>query len=280
MQALRPEPLEQAGLSDALAELAARWSTTQTSARPARDSAAPRGPSPGVEVALFRVGAGGADQRRQARAAPQGRAHAVLHGRRGAAGRARRRRRLRRRRRGRDARLRPDRHAAPAGQASAARSRSSPRRATAPRSSVPCRSRRWPGRMIRLLIVDDHPVVRDGLRGMFAATRTSRWSARRPTAPRRSPCVGRLAPGRGPDGPADAGHGRRRPRSRGCAARHPGAGCSSSPPTTPTRDVLPAIEAGATGYLLKDAPRDELLRAVRARRARARRCCRRRWRPG
>jgi DNA-binding NarL/FixJ family response regulator len=29
-------------------------------------------------------------------------------------------------------------------------------------------------------------------------------------------------------------------------------------------DVLPAIEAGATGYLLKDAPRAELLRAVRA----------------
>jgi DNA-binding NarL/FixJ family response regulator len=28
--------------------------------------------------------------------------------------------------------------------------------------------------------------------------------------------------------------------------------------------VLSAIEAGATGYLLKDAPRDELLRAVRA----------------
>ena len=28
--------------------------------------------------------------------------------------------------------------------------------------------------------------------------------------------------------------------------------------------VLPAIEAGATGYLLKDAPRDDLLRAVRA----------------
>jgi DNA-binding NarL/FixJ family response regulator len=29
-------------------------------------------------------------------------------------------------------------------------------------------------------------------------------------------------------------------------------------------DVLPAIEAGATGYLLKDAPRKELIRAVRA----------------
>ena len=29
-------------------------------------------------------------------------------------------------------------------------------------------------------------------------------------------------------------------------------------------DVVPAIEAGATGYLLKDSPRDELFRAVRA----------------
>jgi len=29
-------------------------------------------------------------------------------------------------------------------------------------------------------------------------------------------------------------------------------------------DVLPAIEAGATGYLLKDAPVEDLLRAVRA----------------
>jgi DNA-binding NarL/FixJ family response regulator len=29
-------------------------------------------------------------------------------------------------------------------------------------------------------------------------------------------------------------------------------------------DVLPAIEAGATGYLLKDAPREELFRAVEA----------------
>src|SRR5204863_2599840 len=29
-------------------------------------------------------------------------------------------------------------------------------------------------------------------------------------------------------------------------------------------DVLPAIEAGATGYLLKDAPREDLFRAVEA----------------
>jgi DNA-binding NarL/FixJ family response regulator len=30
------------------------------------------------------------------------------------------------------------------------------------------------------------------------------------------------------------------------------------------KDVVPAIEAGATGYLLKDSPREELFRAVRA----------------
>jgi DNA-binding NarL/FixJ family response regulator len=29
-------------------------------------------------------------------------------------------------------------------------------------------------------------------------------------------------------------------------------------------DVVPALEAGATGYLLKDAPREELVRAIRA----------------
>jgi len=29
-------------------------------------------------------------------------------------------------------------------------------------------------------------------------------------------------------------------------------------------DILPAVEAGATGYLLKDTPREELFRAIRA----------------
>jgi DNA-binding NarL/FixJ family response regulator len=29
-------------------------------------------------------------------------------------------------------------------------------------------------------------------------------------------------------------------------------------------DVVPALEAGATGYLLKDAPREQLVRAIRA----------------
>lgn len=37
-------------------------------------------------------------------------------------------------------------------------------------------------RAISLVVVDDHPVVRDGLRGMFAAAPDSTSSARRRTA--------------------------------------------------------------------------------------------------
>ncbi|MFJ8966110.1 response regulator transcription factor [Lentzea sp. NPDC102401] len=47
--------------------------------------------------------------------------------------------------------------------------------------------------------------------------------------------------------------------------------------TTYDNDVMSAIEAGATGYLIKDALRNELVRAVRATaRGGARRCSPRR----
>lgn len=67
--------------------------------------------------------------------------------------------------------------------------------------------------MITLLIVDDHPVVRDGLRGMF-------------TGDPDFEVLGEAANG--------------------------------------GKAVVPAIEAGATGYLLKDSQQEELFRAVRA----------------
>jgi DNA-binding NarL/FixJ family response regulator len=114
--------------------------------------------------------------------------------------------------------------------------------------------------MIRLLIVDDHPIVRDGLRGVFAAEPDLT-------------VVGEAADG------AEA------VRHAGSAdvvlmdLRMPGMGgveaITRLRETCPDvrvlvlttfdtdSDVLPAIEAGATGYLLKDA-RDELLRAVRS----------------
>ena len=74
---------------------------------------------------------------------------------------------------------------------------------------------------------------------------------------------GALRPGRRPDGPADAGHGRGRPRSPSCAAAAAAGRVLVLTTYDTDSDVLPAIEAGATGYLLKDAPRDELFRAVR-----------------
>ncbi|GIJ44360.1 DNA-binding response regulator [Virgisporangium aliadipatigenens] len=117
--------------------------------------------------------------------------------------------------------------------------------------------------MIRLLIVDDHPIVRDGLRGAFAGAD-------------------------GFDVVGEAAHGGEaveralalRPDVVLMDLRMPGVDGVSAIRTLSTEapdvrvlvlttfdtdaDVLPAIEAGATGYLLKDAPVEELLRAVRA----------------
>ncbi|CAL9569240.1 Transcriptional regulatory protein LiaR [Streptomyces sp. enrichment culture] len=118
-------------------------------------------------------------------------------------------------------------------------------------------------RPITLLIVDDHPVVRDGLRGMFA------------TAPEFE-VLGEAA-----DGPTGVELARRltpdvvlmdlrMPGGGGVAAIRELArrGLSSKVLVLTTydtdSDTLPAIEAGATGYLLKDTPREDLFAAVRA----------------
>ncbi|QFZ18761.1 response regulator [Saccharothrix syringae] len=117
--------------------------------------------------------------------------------------------------------------------------------------------------MISLLIVDDHPVVRDGLRGMFGADP-------------RFEVVGEAGDG----AEAVAAGDRLRPDVILMDLRMPGTdgvtairelaerGVPSRVLVLTTYDtdshVLPAIEAGATGYLLKDAPREELVRAVEA----------------
>ncbi|WP_329233016.1 response regulator transcription factor [Streptomyces sp. NBC_00111] len=118
-------------------------------------------------------------------------------------------------------------------------------------------------RVITLLVVDDHPVVRDGLRGMFAS------------AP------GFEVLGEAADGVAAVEltaaldpdvvlMDLRMPGGGGVAAiaelARLGARSRVLVLTTydTDSDTLPAIEAGATGYLLKDAPREELFTAVRA----------------
>lgn len=118
-------------------------------------------------------------------------------------------------------------------------------------------------RPIRILIVDDHPVVRDGIRGVFAGDPEFE-------------VVGEAANGREAVSRTQAFRpdvvlmDLRMPELDGVGATREivdgGLGARVLILTTydTERDVLPAIEAGATGYLLKDTPRDELRRAVQA----------------
>jgi DNA-binding NarL/FixJ family response regulator len=116
---------------------------------------------------------------------------------------------------------------------------------------------------IRVLIVDDHPVVRDGLQGMFAGEPDFQ-------------VVGEAENGRQAVSQAAAFlpdvvlMDLRMPEMDGVSAIRlmAGRGLAAKVLVLTTYDtegdVLPAIEAGATGYLLKDTPRQELYRAVRA----------------
>ncbi|MCX5439734.1 response regulator transcription factor [Streptomyces sp. NBC_00569] len=117
--------------------------------------------------------------------------------------------------------------------------------------------------LISLLIVDDHPVVRDGLRGMFESAGDFTVLGEASNGVEAVELTARLDPdvvlmdlrmpgGNGVDAIKELA--RRGARSRVLVLT-----------TYDTdSDTLPAIEAGATGYLLKDAPREELFTAVRA----------------
>ncbi|MFI1926706.1 MULTISPECIES: response regulator transcription factor [unclassified Streptomyces] len=117
--------------------------------------------------------------------------------------------------------------------------------------------------VISLLIVDDHPVVRDGLRGMFESApgfavvgEAANGVAALATAEAADPDVIlmdlRMPGGGGVDAIREL-------TRRGARAK-----ILVLTTYDTDSDTLPAIEAGATGYLLKDAPRDELFTAVRA----------------
>ncbi|MBD2899922.1 Transcriptional regulatory protein LiaR [Actinomadura sp. RB99] len=119
------------------------------------------------------------------------------------------------------------------------------------------------GDTITLLIADDHPVVHDGLRGMFTGEPGFEVLAE---AADGAEAV-RLAEALRPDvvlmdlrmPGTDGVTAITRMAERGLPAR-----VLVLTTYDTDSDVLPAIEAGATGYLLKDALQDELFRAVRA----------------
>ncbi|MFI7290202.1 response regulator [Streptomyces anulatus] len=118
-------------------------------------------------------------------------------------------------------------------------------------------------RAISLVVVDDHPVVRDGLRGIFTAAPGFEVLGEAANGVDALAVVERLDPDVVLMDLRMAGGG-------GVAAiaelTRRGARSQVLVLTTydTDSDTLPAIEAGATGYLLKDAPREELFAAVRA----------------
>ena len=116
---------------------------------------------------------------------------------------------------------------------------------------------------ITLVIADDHPVVRDGLSGMFATDPAFEVLGEAADGAEAIQLARTLKPDvilmdlrmPGMDGLTAIKELARR-----------GIPAKVLVLTTYDTDsyVMPAIEAGATGYLLKDAPRDVLLRAVQA----------------
>jgi DNA-binding NarL/FixJ family response regulator len=117
--------------------------------------------------------------------------------------------------------------------------------------------------MIRVLIADDHPVVRDGLRAMLATQPDMAVVGEAATGTKAVACARALHPDvvlmdlQMPelDGPAAIAALRdREPQVRVLVLTTFGTDA----------DITRAIDAGATGYLLKDAPREQLFNAIRA----------------
>jgi DNA-binding NarL/FixJ family response regulator len=116
---------------------------------------------------------------------------------------------------------------------------------------------------IRLLIADDHPVVRDGLRAMLATQPDMELVGEAATGIEAVERVRTLRPDvvlmdlQMPDldGPAAIATLRE---------RAPGVRVLVLTTFGTDADITRAVDAGATGYLLKDAPREQLFGAIRA----------------
>jgi DNA-binding NarL/FixJ family response regulator len=119
------------------------------------------------------------------------------------------------------------------------------------------------GARIRVLLADDHPVVREGLRGMLAAEPDIEVVGEAPSGDEAVSLCNALRPDvvlmdlRMPGGDGVSAITRLRDRQ-------PAPRIMVLTTYDTDTDILRAVEAGATGYLLKDTPRADLLNAIRA----------------
>ncbi len=116
---------------------------------------------------------------------------------------------------------------------------------------------------IKILITDDHPVVRAGIRGMLETQPDFDVIAEAENGREAIEQTRKLAPDvilmdlRMPEMEGVEA-------IREIKAHHPGIHILVLTTYDTDADIVRAVEAGATGYLLKDAPREDLFRAVRA----------------
>ena len=117
--------------------------------------------------------------------------------------------------------------------------------------------------MINIVIADDHPIVRSGLMGLLASQDDFDVVAEASDGRELVAAVQRTRPDvvlTDLRMPALDGVGAIREM---CAA-HPGLKVLVLTTYDTDADILRAVEAGATGYLLKETPREELFGAIRA----------------
>lgn len=115
---------------------------------------------------------------------------------------------------------------------------------------------------IKILMADDHPVVRAGIRGMLETQPEFEVIAEAENGREAFEQIGKLKPDvvlmdlRMPemDGVEAIGN---------IKEKYPDTNILVLTTYDTDADIVRAVEAGATGYLLKDAPREELFRAVR-----------------